>query len=159
MLYFYILCVCVCVFARTYCMILGIARSSLNMKSGEGGGGWSGGAAILSELGTLQLEFRYLAHHIGDPAMEAAAMKGIQLLARRGSGNGLYPIKIGISDGGFADSMITFGALGDSFYEYLLKTWLQGDRKEGWLRDMYDKAIENLQALDNLYFKIEVLHK
>lgn len=125
----------------------GIARSSLNMKTGVGSGGWSGGSAILAELGTLQVEFRYLAHHLKDPAMEAKAMKGIQTLATKPSGSGLYPIKINTQNGGFADSMITFGALGDSFYEYLLKMWLQGGRKEQWLRDMYDRAMDGAVKL------------
>ena len=39
---------------------------------------------------------------------------------------------------------VTFGALGDSFYEYLLKTWLQGGKKEKWLRDMYDRAMDGV---------------
>jgi hypothetical protein len=35
--------------------------------------------------------------------------------------HGLYPIKVSITDGSLADTQVTFGALGDSFYEYLLK--------------------------------------
>ncbi len=31
---------------------------------------------------------------------------------------------------------VTFGALGDSFYEYLLKVWLQGGRTETKYRKM-----------------------
>ncbi|CAN0483024.1 unnamed protein product [Scytosiphon promiscuus] len=31
---------------------------------------------------------------------------------------------------------VTFGALGDSFYEYLLKAWLQGGMKETSYRSM-----------------------
>lgn len=31
---------------------------------------------------------------------------------------------------------VTFGALGDSFYEYLLKAWLQGGKTEPKYRDM-----------------------
>ena len=120
---------------------LGIARSSVNLRTGSGGDGWSGGSAILSELGTLQVEFRYLSHHTQDRNMESWAMKAIKDLSTR-SGNGLYPIKINIQDGSFADSMVTFGALGDSFYEYLLKVWLQGRRKEAWIRDMYDRAMD-----------------
>lgn len=34
--------------------------------------------------------------------------------------------------------------MGDSFYEYLLKVWIQGGKKETFLREMYDKAIDGM---------------
>jgi mannosyl-oligosaccharide alpha-1,2-mannosidase len=71
-------------------------------------------------------------------------MSGIKVLNRLSPSNGLYPIKVSLQDGQFADSHITFGALGDSFYEYLLKTWVQGGRREAWLRDMYDRAMDGM---------------
>jgi mannosyl-oligosaccharide alpha-1,2-mannosidase len=40
--------------------------------------------------------------------------------------------------------MVTFGALGDSFYEYLLKVWLQGGRKDPRWREMYDRAMDGV---------------
>ena len=108
------------------------------------GGGCGGGNAILSEIGTLQLEFRYLAVHTQQRMLEQKAMRGIQVLNRQASVNGLFPIRVSTQDGHFVDSHITFGALGDSFYEYLLKTWVQGGRKETWLRQMYDAAIDGM---------------
>jgi mannosyl-oligosaccharide alpha-1,2-mannosidase len=36
------------------------------------------------------------------------------------------------------------GALSDSFYEYLLKMWLQGGKKETRWRKMYDEAVEGM---------------
>ena len=47
----------------------------------------------------------------------------------------------------FTSGQITFGALGDSFYEYLLKGWVQGGRSEPYLRSMYDKAMDGMAAL------------
>jgi len=52
-------------------------------------------------------------------------MKPMQLMFKKRPANGLFPIKVNIADGNVADSHITFGALGDSFYEYLLKLWIQ----------------------------------
>ena len=43
-------------------------------------------------------------------------------------------------------SKITFGGNADSFYEYMLKIWIQGDKKEPMYRDMYDKAINGLNT-------------
>lgn len=42
-------------------------------------------------------------------------------------------------------SYLTVGALGDSFYEYLLKTWILNGKKDTWLRDMYDQAIQGIR--------------
>lgn len=122
----------------------GVPSGRVNLKSGSGGGGWSGGAAVLSELGTLQVEFRNLAYATKDLHFETKSMKVMQLMNRHRSPTGLYPIKISQADGRFADSQITFGALGDSFYEYLLKLWVQGGRKETWLREMYDQSMDGM---------------
>ena len=111
-------------------------------------GGWTGDSAILSELGTLQVEFRYLSYKTKDLNYEKKSMMGLQLMNKKNPPHGLFPIKINLSDGSFADTHITFGALGDSFYEYLLKVWIQGGKKELWLREMYDRAIDG--AMDIL---------
>lgn len=42
---------------------------------------------------------------------------------------------------------MTFGALGDSFYEYLLKVWIQGGRREESYRRMYDTAMDGVDEL------------
>ena len=36
----------------------------------------------------------------------------------------------------------SIGALGDSFYEYLLKAWFQSDKLDTEAREMYDEAIQ-----------------
>ena len=40
-----------------------------------------------------------------------------------------------------------FGALGDSYYEYLLKAWLQGGKQEKRLKDQYDASIDGMMKL------------
>jgi len=122
----------------------GIPYGMVNFKSGQPSGGWSGNSAILSELGSLQLEFRYLSQATQRSDYELKAMKAFQVMHRRKPASGLFPIKVSNRDGAFAESQITFGALGDSFYEYLLKVWIQGGRKETWLRDMYDAAMDGV---------------
>lgn len=121
----------------------GIAYRSLDMKTGTGSRKRSGEFSILSELGSLQLEFRYLSYILKDKNIENKAIKGIKLLANNNNKtlNGLYPTKIGTHSFFFANKYYSFGAEGDSFYEYLLKMWLQGNKKEMWLRKMYDDAI------------------
>lgn len=41
---------------------------------------------------------------------------------------------------GIADHM-SLGGLGDSFYEYLLKAWIQSGKEDVEARQMYDEAI------------------
>lgn len=41
---------------------------------------------------------------------------------------------------------ISLGALGDSFYEYLLKAWIQNGQTESEVRQMYDDAMQALIA-------------
>ena len=74
--------------------------------------------AILSELGTLQIEFRYLAEKTKIINYEKKVMKPLQILQKINPDNGLYPIKINIHDGSFADTYITLGALGDILYNF-----------------------------------------
>lgn len=69
----------------------------------------------------MQIDFRYLSEMTGDPSFAKAVNKVFDLMCNKSPPRGLYPIHVRLSDGGFADRSVTFGALGDSFYEYLLK--------------------------------------
>lgn len=42
----------------------------------------------------------------------------------------------------YSKDYISLGALGDSFYEYLLKSWIQSGRTDTEARQMYDDAME-----------------
>jgi len=125
----------------------GIAHGMVNLQTGQPALGWAGSAAILSELGTLQLEFRNLAMYSQTPDFEMQSMRALQLMHKRNPKYGLFPIKVDIDNGQWADSHVTFGALGDSFYEYLLKVWIQGGKQETWLREMYDKAMDGVMTV------------
>jgi hypothetical protein len=132
----------------------GIPMGMVNFRNGQASGGWSGSNAILSELGSVQLEFRYLAEKVKDTSYEQKSMRPFQVMYAQHPSTGLYPIKVSTRDGRFAETQVTFGALGDSFYEYLLKVWLQGGRKETWLREMYDKAMDGV--MDKLLLASDV---
>jgi len=123
-------------------------RTVLNARKSYNEAG-NGEKALLSELGTLQLEFRHLTALTGK---EKYADKANSVLDRMGliqPENGLFPVYIE-NDKGIQpiiprnNRLISFGAKGDSFYEYLLKVWLQGGKKEMKYREMYDKAIDGL---------------
>lgn len=99
----------------------------------------------VAEAGTLQIEFRYLG--TASPAhkdLKTKSEKVFELLRPlQGRHGGLFPYGIsGVPD--FTNSEISFGAMGDSFYEYMLKVWLQGGKTEPMYRKMYDEAMDGL---------------
>ena len=87
------------------------------------------------------MEFRALSQATGDPRYEEAAAKVSRHVHNLHKPDGLVPIWIDPTSGEFGGSTITLGARGDSYYEYLLKQWLQGGRREAALRQDYEEAI------------------
>jgi len=114
---------------------------------------WVGNGFILSEATSLPLEFRYVSELTNNPSYASEATRVFEIVHSLAGDSGLVPWKI--SNNGniphFGNDHITFGAMGDSYYEYLLKMWIQGGRTESIYREMYDKAIDGLH--DKLLIK------
>lgn len=99
-----------------------------------------------SEVTTIQLEFRDLSRITGDPKYERAVSRVSEHIHRLPKTDGLVPIFINAHTGQFRTySTITFGARGDSYYEYLLKQWIQTGRTIDYLRDDYMEAMEGME--------------
>jgi len=82
---------------------------------------------ILSEAGSLQVEFRSLTARTGDARFRRAADKAFQAVQSVGI-SGILPVFLsppGMPKVQAVASKFAFGALADSYYEYLLKQWLQ----------------------------------
>ncbi|GMI89877.1 ALPHA-MANNOSIDASE IB, alpha-mannosidase 1 [Hibiscus trionum] len=111
--------------------------------------GWTGGQSILADSGTEQLEFIALSQRTGDPKYQEKVEKVIVALNRTFPADGLLPIYINPDSGTGTSSTITFGAMGDSFYEYLLKAWIQGNKTSSLklYRDMWETSMKGLQSL------------
>ena len=97
----------------------------------------------LSEVSSMQLEFRDLSRLIKDQKYEEKSFATSQhlhdLVMKRG--DPLLPMYINPNTGDLATgSTVTLGARGDSYYEYLLKQFLQTGID--WLRDDYLNAID-----------------
>mmetsp|Transcript_12847 Transcript_12847/g.30040 ORF Transcript_12847/g.30040 Transcript_12847/m.30040 type:complete len:614 (-) Transcript_12847:356-2197(-) len=126
----------------------GIPASEVNLMNGRGHNyGWLAGAAVLAEFTTLQIEYRALARLSGILAYKTRTEKIFEMLDKMdGIHDGLYPDSIGNSGDipTVASRTITFGARSDSFYEYMLKVWIQGGKTEPLYRNMYDKSIEGM---------------
>ncbi|ETI37066.1 hypothetical protein F441_16758 [Phytophthora nicotianae CJ01A1] len=121
--------------------------------------GWAGYRAHIADVGTLQLETRYLSDITGDPKYAEMGDAFYQILKREGSykKTGLFPVHFNSARGKFDSqrSVITLGALGDSFYEYLLKVYIYSGKREEdeYLRELYDDAVRGMEE-HLLYFSI-----
>ncbi|XP_053685863.1 endoplasmic reticulum mannosyl-oligosaccharide 1,2-alpha-mannosidase isoform X2 [Sabethes cyaneus] len=99
-----------------------------------------------SEVTTLQLEFRDLSRSTLNPVFENAAAKVNVKVHELEKNEGLVPIFINANTGQFRNfATISLGARADSYYEYLLKQWLQTGRKnDDFLIDDYQTAIRGV---------------
>jgi mannosyl-oligosaccharide alpha-1,2-mannosidase len=125
----------------------GIPFGQVSLSTGRTNNiGWAGGNAMTAEAGTLQLEFRYLAKMVGKEEYATTSEHVYEVFQQMDPPNGLYPYFVRNQQKvpTFANNKLTFGAMSDSFYEYMLKIWLQGGQTESMYRDMYDKAIEGM---------------
>jgi len=102
---------------------------------------WTQRNAILAEFGTIQLEFKYLAHHTGRKEFWEVAERQIRNVRGRTQPAGLYPNFMSPKTLRWTTTKVSMGALADSFYEYLLKQWLLTQRTEPYLRTMFDEAM------------------
>jgi len=125
----------------------GLPMSQVNLADGNGSNlQWSKKSALLSEFGTLQLEFRALGRLSGIKDYKTKSEKVFEIMDNLNVPDGLYPYQVNNNKviPSFGNDKITFGAMSDSFYEYMLKVWIQGGQQEPLFRKMYDKSIQGM---------------
>ncbi|XP_029367289.1 mannosidase, alpha, class 1B, member 1b [Echeneis naucrates] len=107
---------------------------------------WTSDSTV-AEVTSIQLEFRELSHLTQDPQYETAVAEVMnQVHKLDGKLDGLVPMFINTNNGQFTHQGIyTLGARADSYYEYLLKQWIQGGKKETQLLEDYLQAIEGVK--------------
>ena len=122
----------------------GMPYGLVNLRSGATSPqSWSGNTHILAEVGTFQLEFRYLSHVTGKARYAELADKVSAYVAGLPSTYpGLYPNNLPIHGGRGGMEEYSFGGLGDSYYEYLLKEWILTGRTNPRPLREYNKAIQ-----------------
>ncbi|KAF1001693.1 mannosyl-oligosaccharide 1,2-alpha-mannosidase MNS1-like [Apium graveolens] len=127
----------------------GIPFNIINLAHGNAHNpSWTRGDSILADSGTEQLEFIALSQRTGDPKYQEKAENVILQLNKTFPPDGLLGIFINPHKG-TPSSTITFGAMGDSFYEYLLKVWIQGNRtaEVKLYREMWETSMTGLLTL------------
>ncbi|KZO96461.1 glycoside hydrolase family 47 protein [Calocera viscosa TUFC12733] len=96
-----------------------------------------------AEATTLQLEFKYLAELTGEEEWWTLVEK-VMGVVKRAMRQNVVPIFISPDTGEFHISQVRLGSRGDSYYEYLLKQYLQTDRSEPVYRQMYEAAMTEI---------------
>uniref|UniRef100_A0A0N5BYC8 alpha-1,2-Mannosidase n=1 Tax=Strongyloides papillosus TaxID=174720 RepID=A0A0N5BYC8_STREA len=108
--------------------------------------GWvTNTAHILADVGTLHLEFEYLSHITGNPIYRDKVVNVRDIIEKQEKVDNLYGLYLSKDTGKFVTREVSLGAMGDSFYEYLLKEWLILDKKDNIAYDMYKKASKNIR--------------
>eukprot|EP00930_Biecheleria_cincta_P027934 TRINITY_DN19516_c0_g2_i1.p1 TRINITY_DN19516_c0_g2~~TRINITY_DN19516_c0_g2_i1.p1 ORF type:complete len:700 (+),score=129.99 TRINITY_DN19516_c0_g2_i1:24-2102(+) len=122
----------------------GFPSTQVNLQTGTGMRGWFQGT-VLAEAGTVQLEFRYISQQTGDPKYAEAADKAMRSIIHAEAGKGLVPWGLSATAPvRSTNNHITFGAMGDSYYEYLLKMFLQTGSTEPEWKDAWKRAMDKM---------------
>lgn len=101
--------------------------------------------ASTAEAATLQLENKFLSYLTGNPRYWGLSQRVNEIIDTLPKLDGLVPIFISISSGTFSGSEIRLGSRGDSYYEYLLKQWLQTNKNQPEFRRQYDQAVSGIR--------------
>lgn len=99
-----------------------------------------------SEVTTIQLELRDLSRVTNVSLYESVAHRVNEKVHSLEKNNGLVPIFINANTGTFRNyATVSLGARGDSYYEYLIKQWIQTGHKENdFLVTDYIHAIDGV---------------
>ncbi|VDM57464.1 unnamed protein product [Angiostrongylus costaricensis] len=108
---------------------------------------WSGESS-LSEVASLQLEFRDLSRVTGKKLYEEVCFNVSKHIHEIGCNDygGLCDMFLNANTGRFPGATITFGARTDSYYEYLLKQWIQTGKSIDWLLSDYITAMNSMKS-------------
>ncbi len=122
----------------------GIPYASIWLDSGAGIVSHAdGGSSSTAEASTTQLEMKYLAHLTGNEKYWRKAENVIKVLDENDAQDGLLPIFVHPDSGVFTSRQIRLGSRGDSYYEYLVKQYLQ--TSETIYLDMWEQALAGIQ--------------
>jgi hypothetical protein len=124
----------------------GVPFASFNLKTLQGIPSHDdGGASSTAEAATLQLELKYLTKLTGEAFYWHKAEKVIQVIDDNGMEDGLLPIYIYAYDGHFRGNNIRLGSRGDSYYEYLIKQYLQTSKEEPIYEELWNEALAGVR--------------
>ncbi|RMZ79187.1 hypothetical protein DV738_g3550, partial [Chaetothyriales sp. CBS 135597] len=121
----------------------GIPYASINLNTSAGIPASSGSST--AEAATLQLEMKQLSKLIGEPIYWQQAENIIKVIDDQHMPDGLLPIFINPTTGKFHGRNIRLGSRGDSYYEYLIKQFLQTKGGEPVYLELWEEALEGIK--------------
>lgn len=125
----------------------GLPLSLINLALREGvSDSDTNGYISTAEAATLQLEFRYLAYLTDEDTYWEKAENVMAILRANAMPSGLASIFVDPKTGHYRTSPIRLGSRGDSYYEYLLKQYLQTNQTELVYREMYTTAMSGIHT-------------
>jgi len=141
--------------SRAFATPSGLPFAQINLHTGAGSvATWTKGNLLLAEVGTVQMEFFKLAQLTGRADFYDKAHAVFTMLDAKhprapplGTTNGgrLWPLYVSPRDGALVGTSVSWGAMGDSYYEYLLKTYLLVGRKSPAYIKMYRDSIQGMR--------------
>ena len=124
----------------------GVPHASINLNTSQGiPAGGDFGASSTAEAATLQLEMKYLSKLMGEPIYWETSEHVMKVIDDQHPQDGLVPIFIHPTTGHFSGSNVRLGSRGDSYYEYLIKQFLQTSGSETVYLDLWNEALEGIK--------------
>jgi mannosyl-oligosaccharide alpha-1,2-mannosidase len=103
------------------------------------------GASSTAEATSVQLEFKYLAKLTGEKLFWDKVEKVMDVVDANNPQDGLVPIYLYATTGEFKGHNIRLGSRGDSYYEYLIKQYLQTNKKEPVYLEMWEESMHGIR--------------
>ncbi|RJE26560.1 Mannosyl-oligosaccharide 1,2-alpha-mannosidase [Aspergillus sclerotialis] len=124
----------------------GIPYASINLNTSVGIPSHAdNGASSTAEATTVQLEFKYLAKLTGEAEYWQLVENVMSVVDDQKMEDGLLPIYIYPDTGNFKGKYIRLGSRGDSYYEYLIKQYLQTSKQEPVYKELWDEALMGIR--------------
>ena len=104
----------------------------------------------------MQLEFRELSRASGDPKYGRAATAALRLILQQAAASPiqfLLPENLYVRGAKPKDGDIQVDGGADSYYEYLLKLWIQGGKQESRMKRFFDNTVDRLEAVAGVKFE------
>ena len=124
----------------------GIPFASVNLHTRQGiPSHTDGGASSTAEATTLQLEMKYLSKLTGEDLFWDKAEYVMKVIDDNNPTDGLVPIYISADHGNFRGENVRIGSRGDSYYEYLIKQYLQTSEQEPVYQAMWNESLAGMK--------------
>ena len=124
----------------------GVPRSDVNLYTGVASDPKWDRHSTVSEVTSIQLEFKYLSHLTGNKVYAEAVERVMTQIQSLPKTDFLVPQFISADTGNFkpGKGTLTMGSRADSYYEYLLKQWLLTGKADSRYRDWYLQSVEGV---------------